>query len=308
MRRLSRDFEIFSVSALDLFASALGAFILIAIIIFPYYSNRAEVEAQREQLEIEFETARVQAENLRKAAAEAVMRAARAKAQAGEIMREIERLEVSEAANANAQKRLAALKKEDDKRVEFALLGLPVKSEDLLIVVDMSGSMKNFVPQILKALNRIFDPLDDGTTAALIGYQKTFGSTQFHFWPGEGKSRQMNRENKQGLYKFIRGLEGQFNGSTPTEEALMKALQHRAGSVILLSDGAPDWNSSIEPTAALAIEHIVARVTQANGGKKEIHTVAIGDYIGRGDKDRILLKFLTDLAKKNKGNFVGVSR
>ena len=37
MRRPNRNIDIFSISALDLFASALGAFILIAIILFPYY-------------------------------------------------------------------------------------------------------------------------------------------------------------------------------------------------------------------------------------------------------------------------------
>ena len=37
MRRVRRTFGELSVSALDLFASALGVFILIAILMFPYY-------------------------------------------------------------------------------------------------------------------------------------------------------------------------------------------------------------------------------------------------------------------------------
>lgn len=39
MKRKSRDISIFSMSALDLFASALGAFILIAVVMFPYFPN-----------------------------------------------------------------------------------------------------------------------------------------------------------------------------------------------------------------------------------------------------------------------------
>ena len=39
MKRRSREISIFSMSALDLFASALGAFILIAIVVFPYFPN-----------------------------------------------------------------------------------------------------------------------------------------------------------------------------------------------------------------------------------------------------------------------------
>ena len=39
MKRRNREISIFSMSALDLFASALGAFILIAVVIFPYFPN-----------------------------------------------------------------------------------------------------------------------------------------------------------------------------------------------------------------------------------------------------------------------------
>jgi hypothetical protein len=48
MRKRKRHIEIFSVSALDLFASALGAFILVSIILFPYYLKD---QAATEQLE-----------------------------------------------------------------------------------------------------------------------------------------------------------------------------------------------------------------------------------------------------------------
>lgn len=41
MRRRNRDINIFNMSALDLFASALGAFILLAVVIFPYFPNTA---------------------------------------------------------------------------------------------------------------------------------------------------------------------------------------------------------------------------------------------------------------------------
>ena len=43
MKRRSREISIFSVSALDLFASALGAFILIAVVMFPYFPNTSRM-------------------------------------------------------------------------------------------------------------------------------------------------------------------------------------------------------------------------------------------------------------------------
>lgn len=51
MKRRPRDINIFNISALDLFASALGAFIIVAIIIFPYYMKNADALQRVRQLE-----------------------------------------------------------------------------------------------------------------------------------------------------------------------------------------------------------------------------------------------------------------
>ena len=58
MKRRNREVSIFSMSALDLFASALGAFILIVIVMFPYFPNtgtadRRELDAARDALDRE---------------------------------------------------------------------------------------------------------------------------------------------------------------------------------------------------------------------------------------------------------------
>ena len=44
MKRKNREIGIFSMSALDLFASALGAFILLTVVIFPYFPNTGMAE------------------------------------------------------------------------------------------------------------------------------------------------------------------------------------------------------------------------------------------------------------------------
>lgn len=58
MKTRSKDINIFSMSALDLFASALGAFILVSVVLFPYFPNTgdsevrvAEVRARLEQVQ-----------------------------------------------------------------------------------------------------------------------------------------------------------------------------------------------------------------------------------------------------------------
>ncbi len=56
MRRPSRELNIFSLSALDLFASAMGAFILITVVLFPYYlkTARTPVEIEVRAIDVVF--------------------------------------------------------------------------------------------------------------------------------------------------------------------------------------------------------------------------------------------------------------
>ncbi len=72
MKFRNREINVFSMSALDLFASALGAFILITVVLFPYFPNtgdsaervadiKAELEAVEQRLHA-CETARQRAE------------------------------------------------------------------------------------------------------------------------------------------------------------------------------------------------------------------------------------------------------
>ena len=53
MRRLNRETTVFNTSAIDLFASALGAFILLVMILFPYYRNAGSDDAFSRTQEIQ---------------------------------------------------------------------------------------------------------------------------------------------------------------------------------------------------------------------------------------------------------------
>jgi hypothetical protein len=87
MRKRSKELNIFSMSALDLFASAMGAFILITLILFPFFPNtgdsperilnvRTELEQQMQQM------AEAQAQEI--AAMQARLAEAEAQAQASQ--------------------------------------------------------------------------------------------------------------------------------------------------------------------------------------------------------------------------------
>jgi uncharacterized protein with von Willebrand factor type A (vWA) domain len=89
-------------------------------------------------------------------------------------------------------------------------------------------------------------------------------------------------------------LTHQFSGGTPTNLALEEALKYDAEAIILLTDGAPSFN---EPAK------IVQLITTLNGGKKEIYSIAIGEYRAMP----ILVEFLEALSRQNGGSFLGVS-
>ena len=68
MRRPDRNIEVFSISVLDLFASALGAFIMCAIILYPYYKKDVtkELEEAKASLEQAEKNLKSEKENVRK--------------------------------------------------------------------------------------------------------------------------------------------------------------------------------------------------------------------------------------------------
>ena len=71
-------------------------------------------------------------------------------------------------------------------------------------------------------------------------------------------------------------------------------MKYDAEAILLLSDGAPNGNPI----------DIIDNISALNKNKKEIHTIAIGEYSANAK----LVGFLQDLAKRNNGGFLGVSK
>ena len=72
MKKPSREISIFGMSTLDLFASALGAFMLITVVLLPFFPNlniSGREKAQLENAKVELEQAKIELE-LAKAALE----------------------------------------------------------------------------------------------------------------------------------------------------------------------------------------------------------------------------------------------
>lgn len=322
MRRRTGELVTFSMSALDLFACALGAFIMIAIILLPYYLKHEDVvrdnntlkqqaqsledqlnasaqalaaaEAEAAQSAEALAAAQAAAEAARAAAAAAQAKARDAEKQADKNASTDERLAAAQAALKQAQA-------EVERRVKFALLGLATNAQTFLIVIDMSGSMHEFEGITLETVQRILEPMSEREQVGILGYQALplpFGGIdmQFHYWPGPGGIAPMQSGNKQLAVSHVRSLLSRVAGGTPTLAGMLRALDYNVDAVVLLSDGAPtipdgNWRS------------VVQQVTAKNRGAREIHAVALGPYY----RDRDFVAFLSQLARSNRGNFTGIA-
>ena len=268
MRRRNREINIFSMSALDLFASAMGAFILIAVIALPYY-----LMTDKQLLE-DAKQAQQQAQ------------VAEQKAQAAE-----NRVQAAERQISQLEREKQQLEKELDSAMIFVVHGIVSTSKKFVVLVDLSGSMTNYKSIMERTLTDIIQRMDDSFSLQIIGFQN---DNDLINWQSPRSLLQMNSAGKASAMQFARSLSSKFNGGTPTFSALNEGLKYNTEAIILLTDGAPsDENPS----------DIVNRITAGNTRRIAIHTIALGEYNSSPD----LVLFLQELARRNNGGFIGVS-
>jgi len=308
MKSRRRNIAVFSISALDLFAAALGAFILIVLVLFPYY-RLGGTDVSFEELEQLVERRREAASSAQTELSE--IRAIRAEIRLLDLQYRTTAEELSEieAKIKEAQRQTAEIEIPDpppvpkpepipepprniNRGVEFSILGLATSKKDIAIVVDMSGSMQAHRGKVVAAINEVLGQMKPDNRFVIIGYR---GGPTFDTFPSNGRLTSANASSLSSARRFVDGMSARFGGGTPTQIALLRALNLSPEAVILMSDGQPDDG---QPGS------IIANITSRNRGRAEIHTVAIGNYT----QDRNLTLFLQELARRNRGDFVGRAR
>jgi len=307
MRRPNRETTVFSTSAIDLFASALGAFILLVMLLFPYYRNAGDDSAHSQTQDI-------------------LMQRRLASGELAELLSSKDQstaeLEKLNQANRGIEERLSRQRTllrdlktqlaeqpvpapvvepvpDPDPVVptaseEFSILGIATAAKSFVVVIDMSGSMMAYSDLMLASVLEVLEPLDETNQLAIVGYQGDPSPVLWNY-PDRNTLMQATPENLRQAREFTLGLTRRFAGSTPTHAAIVAALEYRADAIVLLSDGAPDTNPNF----------IIQEISNRNRlTQTEIHTVAIGDYT----QNRALVMFMQTLAEQNAGDFVGVSR
>ncbi len=254
MRTPDRNTAVFSTSAIDLFASALGAFILLVMLLFPYYRN-AGSEAAYAKTEDIMQQRRLAAGKIEQMLAD--QRTAQSELQELDVVNRGIEANISRIRNqmADIKDQLAEMPvptpepieeiiEETEPEaltagVEFSILGLATEAKSFVIVIDMSGSMIAYASLMIKSVLEVLEPLDESNEFAIIGYQGNPSPVLWNY-PDGTSLIQATAENLEVARAFTESLARRFSGSTPTHFALMSAMQYSAKSIILMSDGEPD--------------------------------------------------------------------
>ena len=311
MRSRARTISIFSMSALDLFAAALGAFILIVLVLFPYYNKggtdqsleeleelvvkRRELAATEQTESAQIRVLRAEIQLLERQYRTAQENMSEVEAETQELLDQIAEIEIPDPPpEPKPVEEPPTPPRSVNRGVEFSILGLATSEKRIAIVVDMSGSMQAHTAKVTQAINEVLDQMKPDNEFLILGYR---GGPTFTAWPPNGGYAAATPANLTSARDFVSAMPRRFGGGTPTQAALLRALNTRPEAIILMSDGAPDDGLP---------GNIIANVSLRNRGQggAEIHTVAIGDYT----EDQALTRFLQERARNNEGDFVGRAR
>ena len=318
-RRPDREVNVFSLSAVDLFAAAMGAFALLAIILLPYYQKEvrestpenaiSDLLRAAEQSSVETVEQKKALEAKRSAATQAVsdirsdatkLLAELAAAEAALKEKRAEAIRAIPIPEPTPDPEPAPTESPTPSTVTFRFLGMKTSRDDITIALDMNRCMSGHEDSITRAVGRIVDSLQDNHALSILGFQQTDSGPRTQSWPPGGGLRNVNAAGTQAQAKaFAQGLTRQFGGSASMLDAFRTLLSGPGDAIFLVSDGLPNpaANDGMRP------ERLARELTRMNGGRKEIHTVVVGNYF---DYDGTV-EFMETLARDNKGEFMALA-
>jgi len=317
-RRSAKEIEVFSMSAIDLFAAAMGAFALLAIILLPYYQKEirentpenaiSDLLRAAEDSQIETMEKKKALEAKRSAAAQNV---SDIKSEAQKLLAalrgaEAALLEKKAAAIPPAVPEPEPIEEEpapsptpEKAKITFSFLGMKTKKDDIVVALDMNRCLGGHEESVKKATSRIINSLQDNHSMRIMGFQQTDSGPQTRIWPTAERLKRVSSSSKREAIRFSSNLTNSFGGSASMLDAFTKMINGPGEAIFLVSDGLPNprANNGLSP-ARLAQE-----ITRLNGGRKEIHTVVVGNYFDYSGT----VEFMESLAGRNNGQFMALA-
>lgn len=277
MKLKSKEINIFSMSALDLFASALGAFIIIAAAMMPYFPNTGD--SPEKVADIKEELAKAENE-----------------------------LDKTKASLEEEQKKNQALE-DEIKKAKKELEGLSkakLPPLDLVIALDTTTSMDSVVNGLkrdIQELAEVLDVLSDDVGIGLVEFKD-----QCHQPTRSLPLQKVSSRGMRDLRSFANSMKAGFPTGvtcniTPPEamaEAMVAAAQMnwrsstKKRAVVLISDNKPEN----EPLARRSVSEFANRT----GANHTVSTVWVNTFPSMIDPNSVPV--LKELARIGKGKYV----
>jgi len=243
----------------DIFAAAMGAFALLAIVLLPYYQKEIKENTPENAIADLLRAAETSAEAtiIKRKALEAKRSAAAQNVSdiESDAQKLLDKLRAAEAAlrekKAESQRAIVVPEPVEDKPaptevetpkpalVSFRFLGLKTAKDDVVIALDMNKCLGGHEESVDRAMERIISSLQDNHALKIVGFQQTDSGPRTRNWPRSG-----------GLSRIT------------------------------------------EPNRA-----------QVNAGRKEIHSVVVGNYFDY----RGTIEFMEKLSQSNNGQFMALA-
>lgn len=313
MRTRLKSFGVFSLSAVDLFASAMGAFIVICLVLMPDYQKEVRLEGHFKFIEELANQAEAQLDESEQGMQRRLDALRAEQALNAQVQNE---RDIVSGALASLEKQLAAASQPPPPEPEvvaepvvdpgptnlvtFRFLGLKTDQTRYLLMIDLNGYLGQYEELMEKTVRRALESLQPGMEFGLLAFQQLDAGPRLLRWPEDGGLAPVSRRNRAAAMDFTEGLSGQYGGSSPLAAAFEEAFTSEAGAIILISDGLPNpaFNKNLPPGA------LVRDITLNNTAGKEIHAVTIGDYF----KYRGTVQFMESLARANSGGFLALAQ
>jgi hypothetical protein len=277
--------EMLTISALDIFASALGVFMLVAILMFPNYLKQPSIEAEQAGARAQLAAAADDMVHAREAVADASAERTAAEttlARAQARLTEAQAL-AARAAQEPQPQEVGAPAEPDTKgeqKVRIAIADL-----DLVFVMDTTGSMGPELADLranLVGIIRVLSRLASSLRIGFVAFKDRGAVYVTRVYPLE----RMNDAHVDELLNFVGGLRAQGGGDDPeaVDEALEAALAmpwraDAQGRIIVIGD-APVHPHRYRQTMALAEQF--RRSSPDEQAPRTVSSIYTGDSLALG--------------------------
>ena len=303
-------------SAIDLFAAALGAFIVLSMVLFPSYLKTKRLETDAEEISESMEELRERLEVAREGIADARSRHDSAFA-AKEKKRQLDlKRKQLLALRENGTKWEAKLVSAIENPSSFAILGHRTQAQSFLILVDVSAGLtypKDYSQTMLRTVDRIIESLGHKRPFEVIGFRTVDGADgptlELNAWPEDREPVLATDSNRNQAVSMLRGLASERRGINATGEAVVGALETAADAILLITYNLPLWPEGV---SADAVERQISAANTAP--RKEIHSIAMGTAFDREDFYKFtaedpraaFIRFMQRVAQSNRGDFSAI--